>query len=156
MIPPRVNLGQRWAMQLSSVLYNYRDFGHLDNTIMGYKIPSFQRPIVWKLSQQILLIESLYLGYDVGTFTVNENEKEMYNNFLIDGQQRLFSIQEYINDKFPVFGFLYSELDNKHKSRFFSSAIGKYVLESDDFNFLKQHYNRLNFGGTPHKESEKA
>lgn len=31
-----------------------------------------------------------------------------------------------------------------------------YVLDSDDVEFLKQHYNRLNFSGTAHKESERA
>ena len=162
MIPPRIKLGQKWNIQLSSVLHNYRDYGHTPNTIMGYKIPDFQRPLVWTLEQKIKLIESLYLGYDIGTFTINENaDIPEIDNILIDGMQRLFAIQEYITDKFEVFGSLYSELDFKYpdkryRARFSSSSIGQYVLDSDDIQFLKQHYNRLNFSGTAHKEEDRA
>jgi uncharacterized protein with ParB-like and HNH nuclease domain len=156
MIPPRINLGENWNSQLSALFYNNIEYGHLPNTILGYKIPYFQRPLVWTQEQKIKLIESLWVGIPIGTFTINESSKnEELNNILIDGQQRINAISEYINDKFPVYGKLYSEAKDSHR-RFNTCTFPRYVTNSDDIEYLKNYYNLMNFGGTAHKEGERA
>ena len=156
MIPPKVNLGQHYNVQLSALFYNNKEYGHLPNTILGYKIPYFQRPLVWTQEQKIKLIESLWCGIPIGTYTINENSKNKeLDNILIDGQQRINAISEYINDKFPVYGKLYSEVKDFH-GRFNVGSFPQYVTDSDNIEYLKNYYNLMNFGGTAHKESERA
>jgi uncharacterized protein with ParB-like and HNH nuclease domain len=156
MIPPKVNLGQHYNLQLCSLFYNNKEYGHLPNTILGYKIPYFQRPLVWTQEQKIKLIESLWCGIPIGTFTINENSKNKeLDNILIDGQQRINTISEYINDRFPVYGVLYSEVSDLH-GRFNVCSFPQYVTNSEDIEYLKNYYNLMNFGGTAHKEGERA
>jgi hypothetical protein len=75
------------------------------------KLPKFQRPFVWKSSDMLKLLDSIYKGYPIGSiliwnssqklisersisgFEVNSNEQNSYpTNYLLDGQQRLTTL----------------------------------------------------------------
>lgn len=63
-------------------------------------IPKFQRSYVWKIEQASRLIESFLLGLPVpGIFLARENETNKL--IVIDGQQRLKSLQYFYNGQFP-------------------------------------------------------
>jgi uncharacterized protein with ParB-like and HNH nuclease domain len=156
MIPPKVKLGQHYNIQISSIIRKYEIDGNRKGTVMGYKIPDFQRPLVWSKKQKIKLIESLFLGLPIGTFTVNEINDYKFDSIIIDGQQRMNAIQEYIENKLKVYDLLYSEVNQNDKARFRTAAFPQYVTNSDDIEYLKNYYNLMNFGGTAHKESERA
>jgi hypothetical protein len=71
------------------------------------RIPVFQRGIVWNTDQKKKLIESIKLGYPVGslmayqTFEVSENStKQVWS--LIDGLQRTSTIIEYLDKPFKI------------------------------------------------------
>jgi hypothetical protein len=70
------------------------------------QIPEFQRDLVWTKSQKQLLIDSLLREIDIPKlyFQVihnkNEPDKPIYK--VVDGQQRVSSIVEFKNNKFPL------------------------------------------------------
>lgn len=153
MIPTKVNLGQHYNKPLDCIIRNSKKS---KGYILGFRVPDFQRPLVWTLEQKIKLIESLWVGIPIGTYTVNERMGSEFDLIIIDGQQRLNAIESYINNDFKVYDMFYSELDNNLKRRFENSIFPQYVTDSDDIEYLKNYYNLMNFGGTAHKESDKA
>lgn len=63
-------------------------------------IPKFQRSYVWKIEQASRLIESFLLGLPVpGIFLAKESETNKL--IVIDGQQRLRSLQYFYSGQFP-------------------------------------------------------
>ncbi len=101
--------------------------------------PIYQRNSVWTVSQKQLLIDSLFIGIDIPKIYLNlKNDK--YE--VVDGQQRIRSILEFLEDKFElpdestseISGKLYSQLDIKLKTKFWSFPIDAVILKdwSDD------------------------
>lgn len=138
--------------------------------LFRFKIPDFQRPIVWDNNQCIKFIESAWLGYDIGSYLVNkvqnwvklkndDSGKEYihpYDDYLLDGQQRINAIKRYIACDFKVFGLLYCELTEIEKRRFENTTFTQNRVFLTDITELKELYNRLNFGGTAHTEDQRA
>lgn len=131
---------------------------------MGLPLPSFQRNSVWSQSQEISLIESIWKGYDIGSYMIasskyvigGDGETEVFSDTLIDGQQRITSIENYLDGKFKVLGYFWDELTIWDKRLFRGYIFPVTVIKTLDEKELKDTYNRLNFSGTKHNESEKA
>ena len=62
--------------------------------------PKYQRNFIWKKSQKQLFIDSIMIDYDVPKIYFHDNN-DKYD--VVDGQQRLLTIHEFINDQFPVY-----------------------------------------------------
>lgn len=161
-MPEKVHLGQYMASAMCQPIYHWKDkevpnnFGY--RSIMGYFLPPWQRGLVWTDEQKIRLLESLWLGLSIGTYTFNRSQHgSRYNNLLIDGQQRMWAIQCYLEDQFPVFGYKWSEVTEVDRRGFeLTTHFYCYITNSDDEAYLRSYYNMMNFGGTAHKESERA
>lgn len=127
-------------------------------SVMGFCLPSWQRGFIWTEAQQIAFIESAWLGLNLGTFTYNVGPiNHPLDNLLIDGQQRLRAIECYLTDQFPVFGFRWSEVtDIDRRIWSFTTIFANYRTETTDESYLRDYYNMMNFGGTPHNEDERA
>ena len=151
----RVNLGQKAQTTLSHPMMQYEE-DQAPGRVMGYKIPSWQRPLVWTDAQRLALIENIWRGVDIGTYTYNRMYNSKHDDVLIDGQQRLDAIQRYIEDQFPVYGYLWSELTDVDRRFFDSFHFSCYITEFNREQQLKDHYNMLNFGGTAHTEDQRA
>lgn len=124
---------------------------------MGYNLPKWQRGFVWSEGQSIKLIESIWLGLSIGTYTFNRSHNNPeFDNLLIDGQQRLKAIQDYMQGAFKVFGYKYSELGRPEQRGFESRHFHCFITNTTDEDYLKNYYNRMNFGGTTHKKRERA
>ena len=68
--------------------------------------PNFQRKPVWKENKRkSLLIESLMLRIPIPAFYFYENENGLFQ--VIDGQQRLITIFEFLQGKFKLSGLEY-------------------------------------------------
>lgn len=126
--------------------------------VMGYYLPTWQRGLVWTEAQKVAFIESAWLGINLGTFTYNRAALHSpYDNLLIDGQQRMHAIECYLEDQFPVFGYRWSEVtDVDRRAWEWSTGFACYITETEDEAFLRDYYNMTNFGGTAHKEHERA
>ena len=127
-------------------------------------IPTFQRGYVWKLKEASRFIESLLLGLPVPGIVL-AREKETQKLLVIDGQQRLRTIQYFYNGIFeptkqeftlegisPHFnGQMYKLLSDEDRRRLDDSIIPATIVKqdepSDDESSIYQIFERLNTGG---------
>lgn len=129
-----------------------------DELLLGYVIPPFQRPSVWTLDQQTRFIESLVLGLPVGVFIYNraseaDHEADLW---LIDGQQRLRSVRRFLENEITIFDRRFCDLSVVEQRRFLGTPFPALEMAEDDVRYLMEVYDRLNFGGTPHLDDERA
>lgn len=119
-----------------------------------FVLPPFQRPPVWTLAQKVRFVESCWLRLPIGAFIYNRPERSgsPYENWLLDGQQRVTAVLGYVEDEFPVFGRLFSELtDTDYRFWEMSTPFPSMVTNIDDEAQLLEVYDRLAYGGTPHE-----
>jgi hypothetical protein len=126
-------------------------------------VPAFQRKFVWTLKQASRFIESLLLGLPVpGVFLARDEPSAKL--FIIDGQQRLRSIQYFYNGVFRAKEFAlrgvqpryegktYKTLENEDQLRLNDSIIHATIIRqdepSDDQSSVYHIFERLNTGGT--------
>lgn len=163
-MPRQLDLGQSASTTMAHAMGQYRYWregeveAHGRRTVMGFVLPDWQRGLVWTKAQKVSFIESAWLGIPIGTYSYNQTEiNSPYDHLLIDGQQRMSAIQDYIEDEFAVFGCRYSELEKPDERRWaMMVSFPCYIANSQDEGWLKNYYNLTNFGGTSHKESERA
>lgn len=161
-MPERINLGQQ---MLSTVGHVHHAAGRKvapqdARLVFDFWLPSWQRPFVWTQEQSIKFIESLWLGIPVGTYTYVCDHGGQFDGCLLDGQQRLTSLQMYFNDEFPVLGFLFSETTEVDKRMLeMSSSFPCFRLSGEEARseaYLRSYYDLMNFGGTAHTQDQRA
>ncbi len=128
-------------------------------------VPSFQRGYVWTLKQASRFIESLLLGLPVpGIFLSKEDETSQL--LVIDGQQRLRSLQWFYEGVFKKLGrefslhsvqsefngLTYKDLKAHDRRRLDDSILHATIVRQDvpseDKSSIYHIFERLNTGGT--------
>lgn len=119
--------------------------------------PGYQRGRVWKDNKRkSLLIESLMLRIPIPAFYFYENEDGQYQ--VIDGQQRLTTIKEFVNGEFCLIGLKYfgkeynkkkfKDLDAKYTQRIYRTQIAVNILDArSPKNVIYDIFRRVNTGG---------
>ena len=119
--------------------------------------PGYQRNKVWKDNRRkSLLIESLMLRIPIPAFYFYENEDGEYQ--VIDGQQRLATIREFVSGKFKLSGLEYlgrecdkrgfKELDIKYVQRIYRTQIAVNILDArSPKKVIYDIFRRVNTGG---------
>ncbi len=119
--------------------------------------PGYQRNRVWKDNKRkSLLIESLMLRIPIPAFYFYENEDGKYQ--VIDGQQRLTTIKEFVNGEFRLSGLEYlgneynkrtfKNLDSKYKQRIYRTQIAVNILDArSPKKVIYDIFRRVNTGG---------
>ena len=119
--------------------------------------PDFQREHVWTLTQQERYIEFLLRG--------GKSSKDIYWNcfgwqksyngpmVLVDGKQRLQSIRLFLENKIKVFGLFFNEFEGCPS--LMDATLRFHVNDLKTKAEVIQWYLDLNFGGTPHTDSER-
>jgi hypothetical protein len=164
-MPNRLNLGRQYTSVMAAPMMRLRErqerpaeYNPLGlRTVMGFCLPTWQRPLVWTEAQMVAFIESAWLGINLGTYTYNQVVGSKYDGFLVDGQQRMYALERYLADAFPVFGYRWSEVSVVDRRIWEMSTIfASYVTETEDEEYLRNYYNLTNFGGTPHEPHQRA
>lgn len=121
--------------------------------------PDFQRSFVWKMPQQVRLIESILMGIPLPAFYFNQDKHGAQQ--VVDGVQRLTTIKRFMSNQFPlkdddlislkdVKNLTYDKLDSATKRRFSNTQIVAYIIEPQTPDALKYDiFNRVNTGGSP-------
>lgn len=159
LIPARVDLGRSCAMSMAYCMGRYKAMkagqinAHGRRTLMGFVLPDWQRGLVWTQAQKVAFIQSAWLGVPIGTYAYNQAPLDSPLDYLlIDGQQRMSAIQDYVENLFPVFGHWWSDLPPADTRRWeLSTPFGCFITETTNESYLRGYYNLLNFGGTPHE-----
>ena len=130
-------------------------------------IPGFQREYVWKQNQASQFIESLVIGLPTPTLFL---AKDKFSNkyLVIDGQQRLKTLQYFYKEHFPnekkfklteviesINGKTYSGLSPSDR-RSLDNAIIHCIIISENYDSLGMFhvFERLNTKGTPLTDQE--
>lgn len=138
--------------------------------ISRFFLPPFQRPPVWSDQQKIRFVESAHLGITLGSLVVvdalnlgmqTNGRFARTDRWLLDGQQRVSALLAYRNDEIAVFAgteceHRWSDLSEVERRRFQHGQIGIVKVATDDVDYCREVYDRLNFGGTAHTEDQRA
>lgn len=128
----------------------------------SFKIPEFQRRFVWSIKHSSKFIESLLMGLPVpGIFLYKEAGTN--EHLVIDGQQRLKSLQSFYDEIFgekkfrltgvrdPWNGKTYSELDAADVLKLDDSVVHATVFQQDTpkdvLDSIYYVFERINSGG---------
>ena len=170
-----VNKGVILDFRLSKALGNpdpERDYKYdFDVYLPKYGI-NLQRDYVWEHCQQNEFILSLLLEKPVQPIVIVQHWKNDRSsernavNYVIDGKQRLMTIQKFLHDEFPIVvngsNVYYNEFDDELK-RHFNFKVNDIVAwiyysyenneVTDDMKIIL--FNYYNFAGTPQTEEHK-
>jgi hypothetical protein len=95
--------------------------------------PYFQRNLVWRELHKRDFIETILKGYPFPQIFIARGEINVETmtsqSCVVDGQQRMNAIMEFVSDNFPVNGKRYSELDQVIKEDFLKYQIPVIDLE---------------------------
>jgi hypothetical protein len=109
-------------------------FGNIKNLFDDKKIfinYDYQRGDVWKLKQQVELITSIVNSYSIGVLVLYINDRMQFE--ILDGQQRLLTINKYLNGQIPLKGtnlIPYADLDVQAKMFLDAYSVGYLKLKS--------------------------
>lgn len=132
-------------------------------TTTSIYIPDFQRKFVWDKQRQYNYIESLMLGIPVPPFFLVL--KDDYANMeLIDGVQRLSTIEEFVNGDLKLQnlelldclnGYKFKDLHPSRQRKFNAIGIRYYVInEKADEGVFAEIFKRINTGSKQLTEAE--
>lgn len=119
----------------------------------------YQRGDIWTHTQKIELIKSINNSYSIGVIVLFINEHNQYE--ILDGQQRLLTIKQYLNGELELSGtelIKYSGLSTKERTHFDDYSIYYIKLKSHNPTTREediiQTFLRLQ-EGTPLNKAEK-
>lgn len=137
--------------------------------VMGIPVTSWQRELVWNVGQKARFITAAWSGADLGSYLTNEwfdssgGDMALAENseILIDGQQRLHSLEEYFMDRLPVpdaqgQSRVWSEIGNGERKRFLSTIFAHSSVCSGDEMALRKTYDLCALGVTPRTHDQRA
>ncbi|WP_432263394.1 DUF262 domain-containing protein [Cupriavidus sp. TMH.W2] len=136
-----------------------------ERRILNLVLPPWQRDEVWTDEQKRRFVEGVFLGLGTGFYVINgcdwgrDGKSLPMSGWLIDGQQRMSAIRDFLNDSLSIFnGVRFSMLDRPTALRRFLRVQFPCIelAYTDDEEKLKELYDRLNFGGTPHTAEERV
>lgn len=138
--------------------YGYR--GRIDTN------PDYQRPAVWTTAQKQLLMDTIVRGYDIPKLYLRQVSNNPQKYEVVDGQQRLRAIFEFIKGEFrlpknidPVLGLdiqnmKYEELPIEIRTEFDVYPLDIIVIDNAEEEEIREMFLRLQ-NGTTLKAQEK-
>jgi hypothetical protein len=119
--------------------------------------PDYQRDFVWEDSDKELLLDSIFMGADIGKFVFRSKDSAewledglLYE--IIDGKQRMITLLEYYENRFPYKGFFYNDLSPRDKRRFKDTPISIAEVNNVTKKDTLRIFLMLNRGGRPVSE----
>jgi uncharacterized protein with ParB-like and HNH nuclease domain len=112
-------------------------------------IPEHQRYYVWSKSHQESLIDSIMNNFPMPLLVFTEyveNNKQIW--YVQDGQQRLTTIQRFIQGKFEWNGNKFEDLTNRESRAFLGYQIACSIIKSPTDAQVADIFERLNKGKT--------
>ena len=111
--------------------------------------PHFQRKLVWRLAHRVDFLKTILLGFPFPEIFISRGaidvDKMTSTSFIVDGQQRMTSIKQFIDGKIEVDGRTYMQLSSEEKERFLKYEIAVIDLDiANDDPRVIDIFTRLN------------
>lgn len=121
------------------------EFRSLDKSGELVLQPEYQRKAVWPERAKVSLMETILLGYPIPEIylsyeTSPEGEQTAS---VVDGQQRLTSLLEFLNNKFPLDGLEDEKLRDKFEGKFFKELPDEVRQEFFQYRFPIRRLSNL-------------
>jgi hypothetical protein len=140
-----------------------------DRFVCGMPLAPWQRPVVWDEDMQIRFIDAIWARVDTGSYMINKwvefvgdgPEIRYPSDIVIDGQQRLTSIERYFRNEIPATSadgrrLLFSEITEADRRAFRSRTFPRTSVHTNDEQLLREAYDMRAFGGVRHTEDQRA
>lgn len=133
--------------------YSITDFQEWQGSGLLVLSPKFQRRAVWTTKAKSYLIDTILRGKPMPKVLITLNLIDGKNvRTVVDGQQRLRAILEYLRGDFPVMrthnqeygGMRYSDLPENTQAEFWQYEVGVDVLFNTELSELLDIFSRLN------------
>ena len=137
--------------------------------VMGMPVTTWARGLEWNLGQKSRFISAVWSGGDLGSYLTNDwyepesGSRALAENseILIDGQQRLHSLEEYFLDRLAIPDAqgqprIWSELGNGERKRFLSTIFTHARVSSGDEVALRKTYDLCAQGVVPRSFEQRA
>lgn len=129
-----------------------------ERRLMSWVVPPFQRGEVWTQDQKRGFIESIFLGLNSTSYVVVSldwlpgGRRAPRSGWLLDGQQRISAIRDFLAGEFSVFdGVRWNDLDKMQRRRFLMQPFPCCMVDRDTPEAtMRDIYERLAYGGSPH------
>lgn len=129
-----------------------RDLVDIVNDINAGSIilsPFFQRKLVWRLAHKVDFIKTILLGYPFPEIFMSRGTLDLdtmhSTSCIVDGQQRMNAIREFIDNRFDVDGSYYTNLTPAEKENFLKYEIAIIDLDlPQDHPTIIEIFKRLN------------
>lgn len=125
--------------------------------------PYYQRNFVWDTEHQKEFIRTILLGLPCPMIFVAEGDIDLDTHVkylhIIDGQQRMRTVEKFLNNNLEVDSKVYKGLDQEEKLNFSKYQIGTVRLKynpEQDINEIKRIFQRLNIGNYELTSTEKT
>ena len=135
-------------MSISSIL-NKKYFFGIDMD------PDYQRGYVWDQEDKEKLIDSIFNNIDIGKFVFIHKRYSSSNEPLyeiLDGKQRVTTLCEFYENKFPYKDRYFNDLSDKDRWHFLEYGISVAEVEEADKKTILKYFLMLNTGGKPMDE----
>lgn len=132
---------------VESLLFQHYGFGVDFN-------PDYQRGRVWDDKDKELLLDSIFMGADIGKFVFRSRSDgewalDHISYEIIDGKQRMLTLLEFFENRFLYKGVYYNELQAEDKRTFLNTPVVMADLQEYDRARILKVFLLLNRGGRP-------
>lgn len=133
--------------------YNVSDFVEWDSRSQVELSPDFQRRSVWSLQAKSYLVDTIIRGKPMPKLLITQDVQDRRNiRVVVDGQQRLRAILEYVEGGFPISrahnkdyaGYRFERLPPDVKADFMKYEIGVDLLYDMPYRDILDIFARLN------------
>lgn len=118
--------------------------------------PEYQRDFVWTNEDRQALLDSVFMGADIGRFIFrvkDNNEIEDLENEaaceIVDGKQRMLTLLDFFTGRYAYRGVYYHELSPKDRRRFNDASVSIADVRNLDKAGTLRLFLMLNRGGRP-------
>lgn len=124
----------------------------------NYIIPKYQRELVWNIENKQNLIQSIMLGSPIGEFIFVKEVIDCHINWtIVDGQQRINALREFVSSKYrDSDGRYYKDYSYREMTYFaelFSNFSAMYIQDLSESEQV-EIYLAKNTGGVIHSKEE--
>ena len=122
-------------------------YSWLQGKVLQYRI-KIQRNSAWRTEDRVELIDTIINGFPIPPIFISSgilDEDQMKNIYhVLDGRQRLETIELFINGNFSYKGKHYKDLDKDTRIKILNYFIPLITIDDSDISQLKEIFRRLN------------
>ncbi|WP_191396181.1 DUF262 domain-containing protein [Flavonifractor sp. An306] len=137
--------------------YSNRSLESLLFSVIAFGVdfePDYQRGYVWEDCDRESLLDSIFMGADIGRFVLrrrNEEEwdKDKVTYEIVDGKQRILTLLAYFENRFPYRGAFYNDLSPRDQRKFEDLSVSVAEISNLTRADTLRLFLLLNRGGRP-------